>query len=110
MFGSLCWSGSNYEHSGVVTGTFYPPVASSQDQQVLGGSMHFSTTSASIGRYPSGGPSGGGTPGGGASGGGTSGAHSTPAGTTQENGGYALSPANYGCNSPVMPAQDGYQG
>lgn len=25
-----------YEHSGIVTGTFYPPIATSQDQQTLG--------------------------------------------------------------------------
>ncbi|CAH0773115.1 unnamed protein product [Bemisia tabaci] len=46
----MCTKGSiaGYDHSGMVTGTFFPPIATSQDQQVLGGSSsHHMYTAAS---------------------------------------------------------------
>ncbi|BET02794.1 HMG (high mobility group) box [Nesidiocoris tenuis] len=39
----------SYEHSGIVTGTFYPPIATSQDQQALGGSSGNLGNSANLG-------------------------------------------------------------
>ncbi|XP_014294336.1 putative transcription factor SOX-15 [Halyomorpha halys] len=41
-----------YEHSGIVTGTFYPPIATSQDQQSLGPSNSLYTSPARP-TYPS---------------------------------------------------------
>jgi hypothetical protein len=42
----------SYEHSGLVTGTFYPPVATSQDNQQLGvGSSGGSSSSGSTGHH-----------------------------------------------------------
>lgn len=37
----MCTNKSSVEQGHVVTGTFYPPVATSQDQQLLGTSKHF---------------------------------------------------------------------
>uniref|UniRef100_T1IAU2 HMG box domain-containing protein n=1 Tax=Rhodnius prolixus TaxID=13249 RepID=T1IAU2_RHOPR len=45
---------STYEHSGIVTGTFYPPIATSQDEQNLGGGSAAAAAAAAA--------SGGGSP------------------------------------------------
>jgi hypothetical protein len=110
----------SYEHSGLVTGTFYPPVATSQDNQQLGvgnngGSsghqMYTTASSAATSSYL-------GNSGSGSSNnvyGGSSG--STGNGSSGSTSGQVLptspSGSHYSCNSPVGAAHslrtaDGY--
>ena len=116
----------SYEHSGLVTGTFYPPVATSQDNQQLGvgssggsssssgSSGHQMYTTASSSASPSLGPSYLGSSGSassnnvyGGNGSGGTGATSVQGLPTSPSG------SHYSCNSPVatvhaLRTTDGY--
>jgi hypothetical protein len=111
----------SYEHSGLVTGTFYPPVATSQDNQQLGvgSSGHQMYTTASSTATSSLGSSYLGNSGSGSGnsvyGGSSGGSGSGSSGSTSGQG-LPASPSgsHYSCNSPVAAAHplrttaDGY--
>lgn len=101
----------SYEHNGLVTGTFYPPVATSQDNQQLGGSSssgsngHQMYTTASSTASPSLGSSYLGSSG---SGNGNSVYGGNGSGSSGSASGQGLpaspSGSHYSCNSPVGAA------
>jgi hypothetical protein len=114
----------SYEHNGLVTGTFYPPVATSQDNQQLGGgtnggggtSGHQMYTTASSTASPSLGSSYLGSSG---SGNGNSVYGGNGSGSSGSTSGQGLpaspSGSHYSCNSPVgaahsMRTVDSYTG
>jgi hypothetical protein len=115
----------SYEHNGLVTGTFYPPVATSQDNQQLGvgssgGSGHQMYTTASSTASPSLGSSYSGSGGSGSSNnvyGGSGGGNGGGSGGSASGQALPASPSgsHYSCNSPVGTAHsirtvDGYTG
>ncbi|KDR22284.1 hypothetical protein L798_02391 [Zootermopsis nevadensis] len=119
----------SYEHSGLVTGTFYPPVATSQDNQQLGvgsngGSSsggHQMYTTANSNATSSLGSSYLGSSGGGSGNnvyGGNSGGNGSGSSGSTSGQGLPTSPSgsHYSCNSPVGAAHslrttaDGYTG